>query len=168
MTYYHYLAADRKLPETVLGEKVRYMKFSELPLPDDPGDIRNLLDPKDLEAMAEEMVPVYDTELDAVFVTVTPVDGDEADGLPVTKPFIHQIDGIFEGDPEAVQKCAKELLGFLRSEFLPGEEVELYTCLSGEEDEARNEGLDRKINLQDPDLRVPLWFRDRQLVTLKR
>ncbi|MET3574303.1 hypothetical protein ACFFIY_12520 [Bhargavaea ullalensis] len=168
MTFYSYLATDRPLPAGNLGENVRIVKFSELPPTDDPADWRNLLDKKSLADLADEDVRVYDTELDAVFVSLTPVDGEPADRLPVSKPFVLQVDGIFEGNPESVQKCTDELLAFLRGELVPGEEAELYTCLSGEEGLPRNEQLDRDVRLEGSDVRVPLWFRDRQLVMLKR
>ncbi len=65
MTLYHYIGANYPLSMGSYGEKYTLKKLSDIPKPDDPSDLRNIMDLSEFE---DEWVKVYETELDFAYV----------------------------------------------------------------------------------------------------
>lgn len=141
MTLFHYLGADRELPEGDYGEIYTLQKLPGVPKPDDPTDLRNILD---LSYLDDTWVKVYESELDATYVTINKMTSPElSSALPFQKKYIYELHGSFQlrqsdrdTNPEtytANLKCVTQLITYLREELAEGEAVEIYSCWAGEE-----------------------------------
>lgn len=187
MSMMHYIAANRELP---LGEsggkklrdvdesrhKVKAIRFQRMEQPEGSVPLDQIIDLSDIK---EEETVVYETLEDAAGIYVQEI---EPRAEIVRKQFknryVYQLSSGF-GDfflnkdlqtlyPDrfaANRKCLKELFDYIGRNIGDHEEIELYTCWYGEEEEEKNQALTAAVDLKTFSLGNDFKFSDRQYIT---
>ncbi|WP_102346292.1 hypothetical protein [Bacillus sp. Marseille-P3661] len=174
MTLYHYIGADYPLTMGTFGESYALKKLSEVSKPDNPSDLRNILD---LSHLDNEGVKVFETELDFAHVAITELrDPVLKDLLPINKNYIYELGGSFhliQADKignfsfyQKNEKCVKELLLYLKRELKDGESIEIYSCWDSEEELPK--AKEDSINLSSYQLQESFELNERLLVRIMK
>ncbi|MFC4099496.1 hypothetical protein [Paenibacillus xanthanilyticus] len=186
MTLYYYMAAGRELPTGAFGKNKTTMTLNHYvtrvnPAAADNGPMQMLL--RKYPA-GEQLMEVYETELDAVGLFVKgPMENPGAEH-PFQLPHIYEMSpegGTYKLRPEWIQtqpaayaknrKSLDVLLDYLRRHLEPGEHAELYACRAdGKErfqDRPKRE-LDTVLDLNAFTLGEAFDWRERQLIRVTR
>lgn len=159
MTLIHYIGADKPLATGSFGYVYTYKKYSEIPLPTNKNDLRNIVDFSSLE---DSYVKVFESNLDAAGLYIQEITSTEyKKRIRMAKPYIYVLEGSFEFNRELAEQCPEEypeyyeismkyirlLISYIDEHLDDHESLEIYSCWSGEEELGNDPVLEKAIHL---------------------
>lgn len=140
LTFHHFIAADKELPIGSFGEKSTIKTINEINL---RGKRKQK---KDIDkAHYTPPINVYEGEEDVLGIDVKALDpGYEMIRAKFKKMFVYEVTGYLH----ITGKSIKALFSYINLNLFDGEDIEIYTCLDGEEEREKNDNLDTIINLK--------------------
>jgi len=190
MSMFYYIGANKQLPLGERGSKeinnghrldkkktVIHIKNASIPEGSIP--LEQIID---LSAIKSSEIAEYETMEDAAGIFIEDVHPCYNDIKQHFKSkYVFQFSANFGGfllnerlkhfDCEgynANKKCINELFKFIAENLNEHEEIEIYSCWTGEEQEPRNRKLDMIININSFELGADFELKDKQYIVVKR
>ncbi len=130
MTIHHYIGSPYELPTGNFGTKETLVPLSEA-------------SPFNRNPKKEKLITIYEKEEDAYGISINYLNGGYGDIKHVfTLPYIYEL------SCDVHPKSMRELFTYIEEHLIEGCQIELYSCLDGDEAEEKDSSLDTSINLK--------------------